>query len=153
RDLERAPGSHDAPRRHEGRPHDPAHRAERSARRADPRKQRRNRARHQGVIMIGKNHLIGMILGASVVLGGCAAAQKPVETSSRLGSVIVYRNGVAYFERYAEANEKDVSMRVPTDRVDDFLKSLSIVDEKTGEALPISYPTMETYDGYVEMKI
>src|SRR5690606_21155046 len=74
-------------------------------------------------------------------------------TKSRLGSVIVYRNGVAYFERYAEASEREVTMRVPTERVDDFLKSLSIVDEKTGEALPISYPTMETYDGYVEMKI
>jgi hypothetical protein len=105
------------------------------------------------MIMIGKHHLISMILGASVVLGGCAGAQKPVETSSRLGSVIVYRNGVAYFERYAEADEREVSMRVPTERVDDFLKSLSVVDEKTGEALPISYPTMETYDGYVEMKI
>ena len=103
--------------------------------------------------MIGKNHLIGMILGASLTLAGCAGAPKPVETSSQLGSVIVYRNGVAYFERYAEANEKQVSMRVPTERVDDFLKSLSIVDEKSGEALPVSYPTMETYDGYVEMHI
>src|SRR5690606_5140535 len=74
-------------------------------------------------------------------------------TKSRLGSVIVYRNGVAYFERYAEASEREVTMRVPTERVDDFLKSLSIVDEKTGEALPVSYPTMETYEGYVEMTI
>ncbi|HHH29696.1 MAG TPA: DUF4139 domain-containing protein [Polyangiaceae bacterium] len=84
---------------------------------------------------------------------GCARV-KPVEApKTKLGNVIVYRNGVAYFERYAEPGQKELTLRVPSERVDDFLKSLSIVDEGTGETLPISYPTLEQHDGYVAMTI
>lgn len=84
---------------------------------------------------------------------GCAKV-KPVEApKTKLGNVIVYRNGVAYFERYADPGQKELTLRVPTERVDDFLKSLSIVDEGTGEILPISYPTLEEHDGYVAMTI
>ena len=83
---------------------------------------------------------------------GCAA-QKPVVTDTTLGSVIVYRNGVAYFERYAAPGQKELKLRVPSERVDDFLKSLSIVDTASGEPLPISYPTVESFDGYVELTI
>jgi len=97
-------------------------------------------------------HLIALAMLASTSVG-CAATTKPVVTDTTLGSVIVYRNGVAYFERYAEPQDQAVTLRVPSERVDDFLKSLSIVDSKTGEAMPISYPTMTDYDGYVEMTI
>lgn len=84
---------------------------------------------------------------------GCAKV-KPVEApKTKLGNVIVYRNGVAYFERYADPGQKELTLRVPSERVDDFLKSLSIVDVQTGEPLPISYPTLEEHDGYVAMTI
>lgn len=97
--------------------------------------------------------LLAVAIAGAALTSGCAATVKPVETKSQLGSVIVYRNGVAYFERYAGANEKQVSLRVPTEKVDDFLSSLSIIDLDSGEALPVSYPTVETFDGYVEMSI
>ena len=84
---------------------------------------------------------------------GCAATPRPILSDTKLGSVIIYRNGVAYFERYAPAGEKELVLRVPTERVDDFLKSLSIVDEKSGKTMPISYPTIQSYGGYVEMTI
>ncbi|MEM9693146.1 MAG: DUF4139 domain-containing protein [Myxococcota bacterium] len=83
---------------------------------------------------------------------GCAA-HKAVVTDTTLGSVIVYRNGVAYFERYAEPGDDAIELKVPADRVDDFLKSLSIVDVKTGEAVPVSYPTQAFYEGFVTMAI
>jgi hypothetical protein len=96
-----------------------------------------------------------MLLAAVAVapLAGCASAPKPVLTDSQLGRVIIYRNGVAYFERYAEPHEEKITLRVPAERVDDFLKSLSIVDEKSGEAQPISYPTMVPHGGYVDMTL
>lgn len=100
-----------------------------------------------------KRLLLTLAISAAALTTGCAATIKPVETKSQLGSVIVYRNGVAYFERYAGAHEKKVSLRVPTEKVDDFLSSLSIVDLDSGDALPVSYPTVETFDGYVEMSI
>ena len=84
---------------------------------------------------------------------GCASTPRPILSDTKLGSVIIYRNGVAYFERYAPAGEKKLTLRVPTERVDDFLKSLSIVDEQSGKTMPISYPTIQSYGGYVEMTI
>lgn len=97
-------------------------------------------------------HILALALLASTSVG-CAATTKPVVTDTTLGSVIVYRNGVAYFERYAEPADEAITLRVPAERVDDFLKSLSIVDSKSGEAMPVSYPTMTDYDGYVQMTI
>jgi len=97
-------------------------------------------------------HLIALALLASTSVG-CAATVKPVGTDTRLGSVIVYRNGVAYFERYAAPTDEAITLRVPAERVDDFLKSLSIVDTRSGEAMPVSYPTMTDHDGYVQMTI
>lgn len=100
-----------------------------------------------------KAKLLTIALCSAFLTAGCAAGPKPVQTKAQLGSVIVYRNGVAYFERYADAHEKEVTLRVPTKKVDDFLSSLSIIDLKSGEALPVSYPTVESFDGYVEMTI
>jgi uncharacterized coiled-coil protein SlyX len=91
-----------------------------------------------------------LALGALTL--GCAANQA-VETNAALGKIVIYRNGVAYFERYAEADERSLDLRVPTARVDDFLKSLTITDQDSGKALPVSYPTIESDGGYVTMHI
>jgi hypothetical protein len=99
-----------------------------------------------------KKHSFAALVLAAALGFGCASA-RPVVTQTRLGSVIVYRNGVAYFERYAEPGEKEIKLRVPTERVDDFLSSLAIIDEGSNKALPVSYPTVESFDGYVEMTI
>jgi hypothetical protein len=64
-----------------------------------------------------------------------------VRSDTTLGRVVVYRNGVAYFERYATVPGDQLHLAVPADKVDDFLKSLTVVDTVTGEAAPISYPT------------
>ena len=50
--------------------------------------------------------------------------------------MIIYRNGVAYFERHATV-EDELVLDVPGDRVDDFLKSLTVVDTATGKSLPL----------------
>ncbi|MSP23791.1 MAG: DUF4139 domain-containing protein [Myxococcales bacterium] len=93
--------------------------------------------------------------GATGSLVGCVPqlGPPPIVTKARLGTVIVYRNGVAYFERHASPEERELKLRVPGERIDDFLKSLTIADERTGEALPISYPTMRHDGGSVDMTI
>ena len=50
-----------------------------------------------------------------------------VNTDAALGKVIIYRNGVAYFERRAQVEGDHLSLTVPATRVDDFLKSLTVV--------------------------
>lgn len=75
-------------------------------------------------------------------LAGCGGAASYVHSdTTTLGRVVVYRNGVAYFERYAKVDDDKLTLAVPPDKVDDFLKSLNVVDAKTGEPTPISYPT------------
>ena len=52
-----------------------------------------------------------------------------------LGRVVVYRNGVAFYERRATVVGRHAHrVSVPRDRVDDFLKSLTVVDAITQQA-------------------
>jgi hypothetical protein len=71
-----------------------------------------------------------------------------------LGRVVVYRNGVAFYERRATVSGGQLTVSVPRDRVDDFLKSLTVVDAITGKPLPVSIPRQQTDDGaYLVMKL
>jgi outer membrane protein OmpA-like peptidoglycan-associated protein len=80
--------------------------------------------------------------GGLLLLVGCGSAASYVHSdTTTLGRVVVYRNGVAYFERYAKVDDDKLTLAVPPDKVDDFLKSLNVVDAKTGEPTPVTYPT------------
>ncbi|MGK0362130.1 MAG: outer membrane protein OmpA-like peptidoglycan-associated protein [Bradymonadia bacterium] len=68
---------------------------------------------------------------------------------SALGRVVVYRNGIAYYERRATPIDAKITLAVPQDKVDDFLKSLTVTDASTGKTLPISYPTTGASQGSV----
>src|SRR5262249_35174625 len=60
-----------------------------------------------------------------------------------------------YFERTAHLDGDSLRLAVPADKVDDFLKSLTVVDAKTGEPAPIAYPTSapSNESGLIDMKI
>ncbi len=90
-----------------------------------------------------------------VALGGCASTSSFVHSDATLGRVVVYRNGIAYFERNARIEGDSLRLAVPEDKVDDFLKSLTVVDAKTGEPAPIAYPTSapSSESGLIDMKI
>jgi hypothetical protein len=103
--------------------------------------------RHSGLSWV-------LVLGFAVGLSGCATRTvppRPVETNAALGKVVVYRNGVAYFERYARLQGNSLSLRVPGERLDDILKSLSVVDRATGKPVPASFPTLEHVGDEVEI--
>jgi len=71
-----------------------------------------------------------------------------------LGRVVVYRNGVAYYERRATVSGGTLTVSVPRDRVDDFLKSLTVVDAISKQPLPVSIPRQQAADGpYLIMKL
>jgi hypothetical protein len=89
-------------------------------------------------------------------LGGCASAQAvapPIHTEAALGRVVIYRNGVAYFERRATVKGNELTLDVPGQRLDDFLKSLAVEDVKTGKLVPISFPTLDDQDDTVKIKL
>lgn len=89
-------------------------------------------------------------------LAGCASTTSSyVRSDATLGRVVVYRNGIAYFERTAEVEGDTLRLRVPADKVDDFLKSLTVTDATTGQPAPVSYPTGAPHggDGLIDMDI
>ena len=90
---------------------------------------------------------------SAMALTGCGSATSTyVKSETTLGRVVVYRNGVAYFERTAEVQGDTLRLNVPNDKVDDFLKSLTVVDAVTGEPAPISYPS-QSGGGTIDMKV
>lgn len=82
------------------------------------------------------------------LLVGCSSGS---QARMSLGKVVVYRNGIAYFERNTTVHDGKLALSVPQDKVDDFLKSLTIRDAKTGKSLPISFPSRTNQRGIVKM--
>ncbi len=102
----------------------------------------------------------GALIAAGVLaLGGagCGARTSYVRSSDTvLGRVVIYRNGVAYFERAATVEGDTLQLAVPAERVDDFLRSLTVVDADTGQPAPVSYPTEGARKGgtsLIDMKV
>lgn len=96
-----------------------------------------------------------LFLAAIPVTTGCGGSQNYVRVDDvALGRVVVYRNGVAFYERKAHVRGGKLTVVVPRDRVDDFLKSLTVSDVKTGDPLPVSFPREQgDYGQYVEMSL
>lgn len=82
---------------------------------------------------------VGAALAATAA--GCPSYSSYVKSDTALGRVVVYRNGIAYYERKAHVSGHEITLAVPNDKVDDFLKSLTVTDAATGKTLPVSFPT------------
>jgi len=84
-----------------------------------------------------------LICGAfAALLAGCPGARSPYPTTGgalQLSKVVLYRNGVGYFERGGRVAGDRLTIRVRKDQVNDLLKSLTVVD-KDGRAVSISMP-------------
>jgi hypothetical protein len=101
--------------------------------------------------------LVSLMLAATLGMSACGGLAKTsyVKASdAALGRVVVYRNGIAYYERRARILGEKLTLKVPADKVDDFLKSLTVADAATGRALPGSFPSGNVgYSGMIDMSI
>lgn len=80
-------------------------------------------------------------LGVAAV--ACGGSRKPFATTGgalNLSTVVLYRNGVGYFERGGTVDGDKLTLRVRKDQVNDLLKSLTVVERKGGRAISISMP-------------
>lgn len=87
------------------------------------------------------------LLAVALLLGlpslGCATARNgygAAETDLGLERVVLYRNGVGYFERAGQVDEDVLRIKVRRDQVNDLLKSLTVIDRKSGQAVSVSMP-------------
>ena len=89
----------------------------------------------------------------AAALVGCHLTPTHVD-GGVLGRVVVYRNGVAFYERHATVEDGRLTVHVPRDRVDDFLKSLTVVDPITRKPLAVTIPRKEADTGsYLAMTL
>jgi Domain of unknown function (DUF4139) len=78
----------------------------------------------------------------ALVSAGCAngrSAFPATTTDLGLERVVLYRNGIGYFERHGEVDDSTLHIRVRRDQINDLLKSLTVVD-KDGQAVSVSMP-------------
>ena len=96
--------------------------------------------------------LIPLLLGG--LAAGCHLHTSNHVQGGVLGRVVIYRNGVAFYERNASVEDGRLVVHVPRDKVDDFLKSLTVVDRDTNQRLSVSIPRKEADDGsYLTMTL
>jgi len=82
------------------------------------------------------------LVSAPVALG-CATSRTPyaaTESALALDRVVLYRNGVGYFQRTGSVDGDLLRLKVRRDQLDDLLKSLTVIDRGSGRALSISMP-------------
>ncbi|HKY41275.1 MAG TPA: DUF4139 domain-containing protein [Polyangiaceae bacterium] len=82
----------------------------------------------------------GAALALSVVLCGCARGPDVSSPELPLRRVVVYRNGVGYFERGAEVDGEQVSFKMRQRMVGDFLATLAIVERGGSSLKAASFP-------------
>ncbi len=82
------------------------------------------------------------LLVVASLLAACGGLHSSAVQSdgAALGRVVIYRNGVAYYERRATVEDGKLTIAVPSDKIDDFLKSMTITDLATGQPLPVAFP-------------
>jgi hypothetical protein len=101
-----------------------------------------------------RKRVAGFLLAAALAGCGPKHASYVKVDNVALGRVVVYRNGVAFYERRATVTGGTLTVSVPRDRVDDFLKSLTVVDAISRKPLPVSIPRQQAEDGnYLVMKL
>jgi Carboxypeptidase regulatory-like domain len=94
------------------------------------------------------------VVSLPAATSGCLSSRRGHVDGGELGRVVIYRNGVAFYERNARIEDGRMTVRVPRDKVDDFLKSLTVVESATNRPLAVTIPRREAEDGsYLTMTL
>ncbi|MEP6652360.1 MAG: DUF4139 domain-containing protein [Myxococcales bacterium] len=80
------------------------------------------------------------VLGFAVTIGGCSRHPPVAAPGLALRKVVIYRNGVGYFERGGHVDEDRVQFRVRRDEVGDFLASLAVLERGGSSVRSASFP-------------
>jgi hypothetical protein len=81
------------------------------------------------------------VLGAvaSIALAGCGQGAV-VSSNLPLKRVVIYRNGVAYFERAGHVEEDEVRFKMKKTEVGDFLSSLAVIERGGSSVRSAAFP-------------
>lgn len=86
-------------------------------------------------------HFWALTLGLTTLLGtGCASTANITTDQLPLSRVVIYRNGVGYFERSGEVEAAEVRFKMKSRMVGDFLATLAIVEHGGSSVRSASFP-------------
>jgi len=96
--------------------------------------------RRVDVARAGSRLLIALTLLAGVASAGCARGPDVEAAGLGLRRVVIYRNGVAYFERAGRIDAPEVTFRVRKEKVGDFLATLAVMEAGGSSVQSASFP-------------
>ena len=85
-----------------------------------------------------------LLAGAGLSLG-CVHGLD-VQSGLAIRRVVIYRNGVGYFQRQGRVDEDEVTFRVRTERVGDFLATLAVIEQGDSSVKSVSFPVDVKHD-------
>jgi hypothetical protein len=82
------------------------------------------------------------LVGVTVALLGAGCARQPIVRADALPMrhVVVYRNGVAYFERSGHVDEGEVRFKMKQTEVGDFLATLAVMERGGSSVRAAAFP-------------
>ena len=80
------------------------------------------------------------VLGLAMLLGGCAKPAQVHVDDLPVRRVVVYRNGVAYFERAGSVDSEKIQFSLRRENVGDFLATLAILEQGGSTVKAASFP-------------
>lgn len=95
---------------------------------------------------------LGTLITGALVTGmsatACSGADSPTEPTVEIPvrRVVLYQNGVGYFERVGKVDGDVLTLQVRPSQINDLLKSLTVIDSGTGRAVSVSLPLEENAD-------
>ncbi len=84
--------------------------------------------------------LVWGLLVAALAQAGCAAVPAVDAQGLPLKKVVVYRNGVGYFERAGRVDSDHVAFRVRKNEIGDFLATLAVLERGGSSVRSASFP-------------
>jgi hypothetical protein len=104
-------------------------------------------------VFLGSGLLLGGLLlplCLGPLLGGCSQqpASAPFADAAELPvtRVVLYQNGVGYFERSGSIDGNLLTLQIHPTQINDLLKSLTVIDAGTGRAVSVSLPLEQNAD-------
>jgi hypothetical protein len=91
---------------------------------------------------------LALVLPAATACSANITAPDGLERDAELPvrKVVLYQNGVGYFERRGQLKAGQIELRVRPDQINDVLKSLSVLDLNGGMASSVSLPVERSGD-------
>ena len=80
------------------------------------------------------------VLIAAATLLGCSHMQTTSLDPLPVKRVVLYQNGIAYFERAGEMHGDTLRLAVRPEQINDLLTSLTVIDKAGGQSQSISLP-------------